>query len=52
MTRLTLRNLAAHKLRLGLTALAVVLGVSFVSGTLVFKDTMTRGFDDVFAAAY
>ena len=52
MTRLTLRNLAAHKLRLGLTALAVVLGVSFVAGTLIFKDTMTRSFDGVFAAAY
>jgi putative ABC transport system permease protein len=52
MTRLTLRNLAAHKLRLGLTALSVVLGVSFVAGTLIFKDTMTRSFDDVFTAAY
>jgi putative ABC transport system permease protein len=52
MVKLTLRNLAAHKLRLGLTALAVILGVAFVSGTLVFKDTMTRSFDDVFAAAY
>jgi ABC-type antimicrobial peptide transport system permease subunit len=52
MAKVTLRNLGAHKLRLGLTALAVILGVSFVSGTLIFKDTMTRTFDGVFAAAY
>ncbi|MBC6459830.1 ABC transporter permease [Actinomadura sp. HBU206391] len=52
MARLTLRNLAAHRLRLGLTALAVILGVSFVSGTLIFKDTMTRSFDGLFGDVY
>ncbi|MBC6467880.1 ABC transporter permease [Actinomadura alba] len=52
MTKLTLRSLAAHRLRLGLTALAVILGVSFVSGTLIFKDTMTRGFDGLFSDVY
>jgi putative ABC transport system permease protein len=49
MVKVTLRNLAAHKLRLALTALAVILGVAFVAGTLVFTDTTGRRFDDLFA---
>ncbi|RFU40744.1 ABC transporter permease [Actinomadura logoneensis] len=48
MARVTLRNLAAHKIRLVLTAVAVILGVAFVAGTLVFTDTMNRKFDDLF----
>jgi putative ABC transport system permease protein len=40
MVKLTLRGLAAHKMRLALTALAIVLGVSFVSGTLIFSSTL------------
>jgi putative ABC transport system permease protein len=47
--KVTLRNLVAHKVRLALTALAVILGVAFVAGTLVFTDTMGRQFDDLFA---
>jgi putative ABC transport system permease protein len=50
--KLTLRSLAAHRLRLGLTAVAVILGVAFVAGTLIFKDTTTRSFDQLFAQAY
>ncbi|MCP2342624.1 putative ABC transport system permease protein [Actinomadura rupiterrae] len=45
---MTLRNLAAHKIRLVLTAVAVILGVAFVAGTLVFTDTMNKRFDDLF----
>ncbi|MEV4253951.1 FtsX-like permease family protein [Spirillospora sp. NPDC049652] len=48
MARVTLRNLAAHKIRLVLTAVAVILGVAFVAGTLVFTDTMNKKFDDLF----
>ncbi|MFC7733766.1 ABC transporter permease [Actinomadura keratinilytica] len=48
MLRVTLRNLAAHKIRLVLTAVAVILGVAFVSGTLIFTDTMNKQFDDLF----
>ncbi|MEW2359530.1 FtsX-like permease family protein [Spirillospora sp. NPDC029432] len=48
MGKVTLRNLAAHKIRLVLTAVAVILGVAFVSGTLIFTDTMNRQFDDLF----
>src|SRR4051812_683644 len=49
ITRLTLMNLAAHKLRLGLTALAVVLGTAFVAGTLIFSGTTDKAFDDLFS---
>src|SRR4051812_42849510 len=47
--KVTVRNLIAHKVRLALTALAVILGVAFVAGTLVFTDTMGRRFDALFA---
>ncbi|MEU7185147.1 ABC transporter permease [Streptomyces sp. NPDC045369] len=40
MFRTALRNVLAHKARLMMTALAVLLGVAFVSGTLVFSDTV------------
>ena len=43
----TFKSLLARKLRLLLTALAVVLG-----GTLVFTDTMSTTFDKLFATAY
>lgn len=49
MARLTLRNLGAHRLRLLFTAVAVVLGVSFVAGTMIFRDTAARSFDTAFA---
>ncbi len=52
MTRITLRGLLARKLRLGLTALAIVLGVTFVTGTLVLTDTLNRTFDTVIGTAY
>ena len=48
MFKATLRSLAAHKLRLLLSGLAVVLGVAFVAGTLVFTDTLQKTFDDLF----
>ena len=34
MRRVSLRNIAAHKVRLFLTVLAVVLGTAFVSGSM------------------
>src|SRR3954470_1495629 len=52
MFRLTLRGLVAHKLRFLLTGIAVVLGVAFVSGTLVFTDTVKKTFDSLFASVY
>ena len=50
MLRITLRNLRAHKLRLLLSGLAVVLGVAFVAGTYVFTDTLSKTFDDLFTS--
>ena len=47
----TLKGLLAYKLRLALTAIAVVLGVSFVVGTYVLSDTITGFFDKTFAEA-
>jgi len=52
MRRVTFRGLAARKLRLSLTALAIVLGVTFVTGTLVLGDTLNRTFDDLVGTAY
>jgi putative ABC transport system permease protein len=49
VTRATLRSLLARKLRLMLSGLAIVLGVSFVSGTLVLTDSLSRVFDNLFA---
>lgn len=52
MVRATLKGLLAHKLRLALTALSIVLGVAFVAGTLIFTDTIGRAFDSLFADAF
>jgi len=49
MSKTTLKGLLAHKLRLGLTALAVVLGVGFIAGTFVLTDTMNAAFNQLFA---
>jgi putative ABC transport system permease protein len=46
--RAVLKGLLAHKLRLFLTAMAVVLGVSFVAGTFVLTDTINKTFDTLF----
>src|SRR3982751_3459331 len=51
MWKATVKGLIAHKLRLALTALAVVLGVAFVSGTLVLTDTLGHTFDNLFQEA-
>ena len=48
MLNATLKGLLAHKLRLAATALAIVLGVSFVAGTYVLTDTITATFDNLF----
>jgi putative ABC transport system permease protein len=52
MRRVTIRGLLARKLRLALTALAIVLGVTFVTGTLVLGDTLNRTFDNLIGTAY
>ena len=52
MRKVTLRGLLAHKLRLALTALAVVLGVTFISGTFVLTDTLNSTFSTLFSSVY
>lgn len=51
MLHTTLAGLRAHKLRLVATALAIVLGVGFVAGTLIFGDTAKAALFDQFARA-
>ena len=48
MLNATLKGLLAHKLRLGMSAFAIILGVAFVAGTFVFTDTLNRSFTDLF----
>jgi putative ABC transport system permease protein len=52
MRRVTVKSLFARKLRLVLTASAIVLGVTFVTGTLVLTDTLNRTFDTLIGTAY
>jgi putative ABC transport system permease protein len=49
MLQTTIAGLRAHKLRLVATALAIVLGVGFVAGTLIFGDTAKAALFDQFA---
>ncbi|GHI07120.1 hypothetical protein AQI88_21980 [Streptomyces cellostaticus] len=46
----SMRNFFAHKGRMALSAVAVLLSVAFVCGTLVFTDTMNTTFDKLFQA--
>lgn len=50
MTRIALRGLLARRLRSALTALAVLLGVTMISGTFVLTDTIKAAFDELFTA--
>ncbi|WP_328368855.1 ABC transporter permease [Streptomyces sp. NBC_00445] len=50
MLKATLRSFLAHKGRLLLSALAVILSVAFVAGSLIFSDTVSRTFDRLFAS--
>ncbi|MFJ1548384.1 ABC transporter permease [Streptomyces sp. NPDC088246] len=52
MFRTALRNVLAHKARLLMTVLAVMLGVAFVSGTLVFTDTLGNALRNQSAKSY
>ncbi|MET0608759.1 MAG: ABC transporter permease [Gaiellaceae bacterium] len=52
MIAVALKGLAARKVRALLTAFAVVIGVSMVSGTFILTDTMQRTFDGLFAASF
>ncbi len=50
MLRAALKSLLVRKLRLLMSTFAIVLGVAFVAGTLVFSDTLSRSFTALFAS--
>lgn len=50
MPGLVLRGLATRKLRSALTAIAILLGVTMISGTLVLTDQIDRAFVQIFQA--
>ena len=52
MWRVTIKGLLAHKLRLALTAMAIVLGVTFIAGTFVLTDTLHNTFNTLFGNIY
>ncbi len=47
MLKATLRGLNAHRLRLGLTGLAILLAVAFVSGTYIFTDSLHQALNNL-----
>ena len=51
MFRLALKGALARKLRLALTAVSIILGVAFVSGTYVLTDTLNATFERIFGNA-
>jgi putative ABC transport system permease protein len=52
MIAVALKGLAGRKVRAVLTALAIVIGISMVSGTYILTDTMQKSFDGLFSATY
>ncbi|GAA4969562.1 FtsX-like permease family protein [Yinghuangia aomiensis] len=50
MLKASFRSFLSHKGRMVLSAIAVLLSVAFVSGTLIFTDTITKTFDDLFSS--
>src|SRR5580692_11942434 len=52
MWNVTIKGLLAHKLRMTLTAIAIVLGVTFVSGTFILTDTLHQTFTTLLSNVY
>ena len=52
MFSLVLNSIRANKIRFLLTSVAVMLGVAFMTGTLVLTDTIKQSYDDVAANVY
>ena len=50
MFKATLKSLLGRKLRLLMSTFAIVLGVAFVGGSLIFSDTLDRSFTALFAS--
>src|SRR4249919_2208274 len=52
MTWFAIRGLMSRKLRSGLTAIAIVLGVAMISGTYVLTDSISNAFNSIFTQSY
>jgi putative ABC transport system permease protein len=52
MWNVTIKGILAHKLRLALTASAIVIGVTFISGSLVLTDTLHNTFTTLVGDVY
>jgi putative ABC transport system permease protein len=50
MLKATIKSLLGRKLRLLMSTFAIVLGVAFVGGSLIFSDTLGRSFTALFAS--
>jgi putative ABC transport system permease protein len=49
MRKVSFRNIGAHKVRLVLTVVSVLLGTAFVCGSFVFTDTLSGTFTSIFS---
>jgi putative ABC transport system permease protein len=52
LLRVAWKGLMAHKLRFVLTGISVILGIAFMTGTLVLTSTINNTFDDLFAEIF
>jgi putative ABC transport system permease protein len=52
MWKVTFKGILSHKVRFVLTGVAVILGVAFICGTLVFTATINKAFDGLFTNIY
>ncbi|HEX2503742.1 MAG TPA: ABC transporter permease [Miltoncostaeaceae bacterium] len=52
MTWVALKSMAGRRVRAALTALAVVLGVAMIAGSLILTDTIDRAFTSIFSSSY
>src|SRR4051795_11093580 len=50
MIKAAIKSLLGRKVRLLLSTFAIVLGVAFVAGSLIFSDTLSRSFTALFAS--
>jgi putative ABC transport system permease protein len=52
MLRTSFKNILAHRRRLAATAVAVILGVALIAGTLVLVDTINQTFGGLYTTVY
>ena len=52
MTWVALKSLCERRTRAALTALAIVLGVAMIAGSLILTDTIDRAFTNIFSSSY